>query len=262
MEPLEVLAIAVALGLDAMSVSAAIGVRWHGPRQKFRLAWHMGLFQFLMPILGWQVGRGVDRWVAAFDHWVAFGLLAFVGGKMIWEGLTAEEDVSPADPSRGWRLVALSVATSIDALAVGLSLSLLDVPVVGPALLIGAVTFSLSLLGGLIGSRLGHFCESKIEALGGLILIHGQQPALTATQRARYGKRSGHAPAGFEPGDADPAAMRETLDAARSRLGPAAPTDGPPQSAARQRALLREAVANHSVPLGTGPTVGTPTQLP
>jgi hypothetical protein len=107
MSLLTILALALGLALDAFSVAIAVGIKL--PRLSFRpifrLSWHFGLFQFLMPILGWLAGVTVQKWVAAFDHWIAFGLLTFIGGKMIYESFGAKGENKTADPTRGWSLV-------------------------------------------------------------------------------------------------------------------------------------------------------------
>ena len=137
----ELLALAVALAMDAFAVAVATGatLREVSGRQTFRLAYHFGLFQALMPVLGWAAGRTFSKSIEAFDHWAAFGLLAFIGGKMIWESFRPEGTREGRDPTRGATLVLLSLATSMDALAVGLSLSLLGVSILWPACVIGAV---------------------------------------------------------------------------------------------------------------------------
>ncbi len=170
---LALILIALALSMDALAVALARGVavRQMRFRQAFRVGLFFGLFQALMPMLGWLAGGELRDFISGLDHWVAFGLLAIIGGKMIGESFRRKDAAGAAGPTGLGTLLLLSVATSIDALAVGLSLSLLRVPIVGPALLIGCVTFVLSLLGGLIGSRVGCFCGNKIEALGGLILV-------------------------------------------------------------------------------------------
>jgi putative Mn2+ efflux pump MntP len=189
MEPLEVLAIAVALGLDAMSVSAAIGVRWHGPRQRFRLAWHMGLFQFLMPVLGWLGGAQLASLLDKIGSYVAAALVFAVAGKMLYEAVkshpgAAEETVATAttpaaataaarpDPTRGWSLVALSVATSLDALVVGFSLGLKGASsIIWPSLAIGVVAAAMSLAGVIIGKRLGGRFGKPAEIAGAVVLM-------------------------------------------------------------------------------------------
>ncbi len=166
--------IAVALAMDAFAVALGTGVileRVTG-RHLFRLAFHFGLFQALMPILGWLAGSTVQQYISAFDHWIAFALLAFVGGKMIREALREDRaESAPADPTRGLTLVMLSVATSIDALAVGLTLALLEVTIWLPALVIGLVAAAFTAAGLLLGRRIGTAWGKRVEILGGLILI-------------------------------------------------------------------------------------------
>lgn len=142
------------------------------PRTTHRLAWHFGLFQFLMPILGWLAGLSLERWISGVDHWIAFGLLAAIGGKMIYEALDGDEEKrAEKDPTRGASLVVLSVATSIDALAVGLSLALLGVRIWYPAVIIGVVAFAFTAVGLHIGRRFGSLLGKRLEIVGGLILI-------------------------------------------------------------------------------------------
>lgn len=169
----EILLIAVGLAMDALAVSLGVGTTpfANSARPRFRLAWHFGLFQALMPVLGWLVGSTVARFIAPVDHWIALGLLAFVGLRMIRSGLSADVESHQTDPSRGGTLVMLAVATSIDAFAVGLSLAMLRVPIVYPALVIGVVTGGLSLIGLLLGNRLGKKFGKRMEIVGGIILI-------------------------------------------------------------------------------------------
>ncbi len=191
MSPLEVLAIAVALGLDAMSVSAAIGVRWHGPRQKFRLAWHMGLFQFLMPVLGWLGGVQLASLMEKVGSYVAAALVFAVAAKMLHEAVKShpgadEEAVATVttlaaatataaarpDPTRGWSLVALSVATSLDALVVGFSLGLKGASsIIWPSLVIGVTAAAMSLAGVVIGKTLGDRFGKPAEIAGAVVLM-------------------------------------------------------------------------------------------
>jgi len=172
---LNMLAVAVALAMDAFAVSIAAGMKIKrvDGGHVFRAGFHFGLFQFMMPVIGWFAGRAFAAWVAPFDHWIAFVLLAGLGGKMLYEA--KGHDPAPtggaADPTRGWSLVLLSVATSIDALAVGLSLAVIGVSIWVPAVVIGVVTCTLSGLGIRFGARLGHKIEHEAEAVGGLILI-------------------------------------------------------------------------------------------
>ncbi len=169
----EILLIALGLAMDAFAVSLAAGSsgRAPGKRAAFRLSFHFGLFQFLMPILGWFAGSTIAGYMASVDHWIAFGLLAFVGIRMIRGGLGADEDASYTDPSRGWTLVMLSIATSIEAFAIGLSIALLQVTIWYPSVIIGIVAAALSLLGLKLGKRLGLRFGKRMEIMGGLILV-------------------------------------------------------------------------------------------
>ena len=168
------LALALALAMDAFAVSLAAGgvidpVTW---RHCFRLGFHFGLFQALMPILGWLAGSRLASLIGRWDHWLAFVLLAALGGRMIWQAWSGEEETrEAADPSRGLSLVLLSVATSIDALAVGLTLAVLGVAIWRPALVIGLVAALLSVTGVLIGRRVGVLLGSRVEVAGGIVLI-------------------------------------------------------------------------------------------
>ena len=182
-----IIAVAIGLGLDAMSVCMAIGVQWHGPRQKFRLAWHMGLFQFLMPVIGWAGGRQLADLLASFGPYLAGALVFGVGAKMLYEalkshpGAVAEEIEhqveSPADrragndPTRGWSLVALSLATSMDALVVGFSMGLRGHGIWLPSLLIGLVAGGMALAGVALGRRLGKALGRWAEIAGSLVLM-------------------------------------------------------------------------------------------
>jgi putative Mn2+ efflux pump MntP len=162
----------VGLAMDAFAVSVAAGIQVAAlnARHVSRLALSFGFFQFMMPVLGWLAGRGLSKWLEAVDHWVAFALLAAIGGKMLWESFRPSE--SPAqDPTRGWTLLILSVATSIDALAVGLSLAFLEVSIWVPSIIIGVVAALLSALGAIFGSRLGRRFGVWAERFGGLVLI-------------------------------------------------------------------------------------------
>jgi putative Mn2+ efflux pump MntP len=169
-----ILLIAIGLAMDCFAVSLGVGTAGTavGTRPTFRLFFHFGLFQGGMTLLGWLAGKTVVSYIAAVDHWVAFGLLAFVGVRMIRGGLQKEsEEPAIPDPSRGMTLVMLSIATSIDALAVGLSLALMSVNVFGSAVLIGGVSAALSLVGLSLGNQLGLRFGKSMEVVGGLILI-------------------------------------------------------------------------------------------
>ena len=163
--------IALALSMDAFAVAVAGGSALKPPLRgkAFKTGLFFGGFQALMPLAGWFAGSGLHAFVKGVDHWVAFALLSGVGGKMIYEALKGGEktcDVCGTGP-----LFVLAVATSIDAFAVGLSLSFLGVSIVLPALIIGLVTFTLSAAGIYIGAKAGHFFENKMEIAGGLVLV-------------------------------------------------------------------------------------------
>jgi len=172
MSIIEVLLVALSMAIDAFAVCLAAGALpgVQGPRPAFRLAFHFGLFQFIMPIIGWLAGSTIEPLIRGLDHWVAFGLLAFVGGRILYSALRSE-DTLLTDPSRGWILVLLSIAVSIDALAVGLSLGLLGVSVGYPALLIGVTTGVLSLVGLRLGLVAGRRLGKPVKLVGGLVLI-------------------------------------------------------------------------------------------
>ena len=175
MDLLSVVAIAVALAMDAFAVAIVTGltVKPLTRRHVFRLAFHFGLFQFLMPIIGWAAGSAVQKHIADFDHWVAFGLLGFVGGKMLWGALSGDSQKrnSGNDPTSGWQLVMLSIATSLDALAVGLSLGLIGSAIIKPALIIGIVAAGFTAIGMALGRQIGSVWGKRVEIVGGLILM-------------------------------------------------------------------------------------------
>jgi len=170
---LDVLLIAVGLAMDACVVSAGAGAsgRSSGRRASFRLGFHFGLFQFLMPVIGWFGGSVIAGAMAAVDHWIAFAVLAFVGVHMMRGGVSSGNKDERGDPSRGWSLVLLSIATSIDALAVGFSLAMIGVEIWCPAVVIGLVTAAMSVAGLHLGARLGERFGSRMEVVGGVILI-------------------------------------------------------------------------------------------
>jgi putative Mn2+ efflux pump MntP len=124
-----------------------------------------------MTFLGWLAGSSISRWIEGFDHWIAFGLLLFVGARMIRSGLSKAEEHMTGDLSRGGMLVMVSIATSIDALAVGLGLALIDVNILQACVVIGIVASALSVAGLLAGGMLGEKFGKRMEIVGGLILI-------------------------------------------------------------------------------------------
>jgi putative Mn2+ efflux pump MntP len=173
MDLLTTFLIAIGLAMDAFAVSLGAGTASTGRafRPFFRLSFHFGLFQAGMTFLGWLAGSTIAHWIQNFDHWIAFGLLLFVGGRMIRSGLSNSEEHKTGDLSRGGLLVMVSVATSIDALAVGLGLAMINVNILQSCAVIGIVTSALSVLGLLAGGMLGEKFGKRMEILGGLILI-------------------------------------------------------------------------------------------
>jgi putative Mn2+ efflux pump MntP len=174
MDFLAVMGIALALAMDAFAVALATGMvlRRVSGRQAFRLSFHFGLFQFLMPVIGWLAGRTIATRIATFDHWIVFALLMAVGGKMIKDGLQRPSDeVTSADPTKGRSLIILSVATSLDALAVGMSMALLGVGIVFPSIVIGIVAAALTLVGLRLGRVLGQRFGHRMAIVGGVVLV-------------------------------------------------------------------------------------------
>ncbi|PKN87772.1 MAG: hypothetical protein CVU51_05135 [Deltaproteobacteria bacterium HGW-Deltaproteobacteria-1] len=173
MSLLTIFVLAIGLGVDAFSVAIGIGAvnKTRSWLPVVRLSFAFGIFQFVMPLIGWLAGSTVVGLIENFDHWIAFGLLVLIGGKMIREGFEEENDGEREDQTRGWPLLLLSVATSIDALAVGFSISLLKTPVLFPAVIIGVVCFIMTAVGMIFGKGLAKIFGRKVEILGGLVLI-------------------------------------------------------------------------------------------
>jgi putative Mn2+ efflux pump MntP len=173
MNTISIIFIAVGLAMDAFAVSIASGMAIHRVRARhaLTLALWFGSFQAIMPVLGWLAGWQMKAQIEKFDHWIAFGLLFFIGAKMIYESFKLETLEDDYDPTHPRVAVVLAVATSIDALAVGVSLAALSVPIVVPVIVIGLTAFAFSFVGVWLGEHFGHLCEKKIEVLGGIILI-------------------------------------------------------------------------------------------
>ncbi|MBU1342890.1 MAG: manganese efflux pump MntP family protein [Proteobacteria bacterium] len=173
MTTVEIIIIATGLAMDASAVSLAAAAAGFAKdaRAKFRLSFHFGLFQFLMPVLGWLLGISFVSHLKAFDHWIAFFLLAFVGIRMIREGMDNSLETQKKDPSKGMTMVMLSVATSIDALAIGLSLAMLEVNIWYPSAMIGVITAGMSLVAIKIGTKLGAMLGKRMEIFGGIVLV-------------------------------------------------------------------------------------------
>jgi len=166
--------IAVALGCDAFAVGMGVGTRFCQPRQVFRLSFHFGLFQFLMPLLGWFIGVNAFGLVRQWGPWLAFGLLFFIGARMTYESFRPEE-ISPdqecRDPTRGMSLVVLSLATSMDALGVGFSIGVLGQSLLLAAVCIGITACFMTWAAMKLGNRLSRKFGQRMEIIGGIILM-------------------------------------------------------------------------------------------
>lgn len=163
--------IAVALGTDAFSVALGIGAgkRFHG--QSFRLGFHFGLFQTLMPLIGWTIGKAAIDWVRSWDHWLASGVVLVVAIHILVQAASPDRREHEKDLSRGWYLVSLSVATSMDALAIGLVFGVLGVAPWWPSLMIGCVAGGMTLIGLFLGRYLRALYGRAVEIAGGILLL-------------------------------------------------------------------------------------------
>ncbi len=169
----------IALGLPADAFSVAITQTTTAKNMPLhyglRMALFFGAFQFFMPIIGWAAGIKFVHLIAAIDHWIAFALLSYVGGKMIWESMPASKKNNDGTHKENYKnlstLLLLSVATNIDALAVGLSLAMIRIQILFPSLIIGITAFTISMLGYYLGKKIGKVLTVKPDLFGGLILI-------------------------------------------------------------------------------------------
>lgn len=171
----ELILIAVALSMDAFAVAVCKGLSMrridHG--YSLVLSLFFGFFQALMPTLGWLLGTRFEKYITEFDHWIAFVLLAFIGGKMLWECLSGGDDGESGSSAviDIKEIAVLAVATSIDALAAGITFACLDVNILPSACLIGFTTFAISYFGVIVGNRFGAKYKTKAEIAGGIVLI-------------------------------------------------------------------------------------------
>lgn len=174
MQLYQIIFIAIGLAADSFAVSVSSGaiIEKLRLRHAMRIALFFGFFQGLMPWVGWKIGSLAAVFIRSVDHWLAFVILSFIGGKMIYESRKLTEDVEKTvNPLHLYVLFSLAIATSIDALAVGVTFSFLDISIIEPVVIIGIVTFIFSLAGTYIGEFFGHVFEDKIELAGGVILI-------------------------------------------------------------------------------------------
>ncbi len=171
---LTIFLIAIGLSADcfAVALSGGISNKNHSWPQILRVSSSFGLFQALMPVLGWLAGRTVVEFIADYDHWVAFTLLAIVSGRMLWESFRPERsEDKEVDITKGFLLLTLSIATSIDALAVGLSFAFLRINITVASPTIGVVAFLVTTIGFLVGKRASRIIGKRTEAIGGIILL-------------------------------------------------------------------------------------------
>jgi len=172
----ELFLVGVGLSMDAFAVAVCRGLNMRKINYKHAgiIALFFGGFQALMPLIGWLLGSQFAEYIEAFDHWIAFILLAIIGGKMIWEVIKGEEDgceTCGEDKLDLKQLLVMAIATSIDALAVGITFAFLRVSILPAVSLIGVTTFVLSFIGVAIGNRFGSKYKSKAELAGGIVLI-------------------------------------------------------------------------------------------
>jgi manganese efflux pump family protein len=173
-ELISLIFIALSLSADcfAVTLGGCVSIKKLEYIKVFRTALTFGVAQAIMPVIGWLVGRTVIDLISGFDHWIAFGLLVAVGGRMIWEAFHEKgDDGKCLDITRGMLLFTLAFATSIDALAVGLSFAFLKVNIISASLIIGIVTFSITNLGFYLGYKAGNLLGQRAKIAGGIILF-------------------------------------------------------------------------------------------
>lgn len=168
-----ILVLAVGLAMDAMAVAAARGLATPKilPRHVVMVALFFGGFQALMPLFGWAIGTGLGPMVQAWDHWIAFVLLSAIGGKMLWEARGKSEAPPPGDPFGFKVMLVLAIATSIDAMIAGVTLPMIDAPLLLTLTTIGITTALLSALGLFAGRKFGSMLGKRLDVVGGVVLI-------------------------------------------------------------------------------------------
>ncbi|MGE5340308.1 MAG: manganese efflux pump MntP family protein [Candidatus Omnitrophota bacterium] len=173
MDLISIILLAIGLSMDAsaVSLSSFIVIEKVKVRDVLIMAFCFGLFQAAMPLIGWFAGSRFRYLIEKYDHWIAFILLCIIGGKMIYESFKKPEEKEAIDPMKILSLLGLSVATSIDALAAGLSFGFLRLPIVTVITIIGATTFTFSFVSGMIGKYVGAKFSSRMEFIGGIILF-------------------------------------------------------------------------------------------
>ena len=165
--------LAIGLSVDSFAVSISCGLIVNDIKfkQALRIAFFLALFQAVMPIIGWFIGTKIEKWIVSFDHWIAFGLLLIIGVRMIRESFQKEKNGSKINPLKLKQIITMSIATSIDALVVGITLAIGQINILLTMFIIGFTTGVLSMLGILFGKKTGMLFGKKMEILGGIILI-------------------------------------------------------------------------------------------
>jgi len=168
----EIILLSFGLGVDAFSVAIVVGSTIFGPRQIFRLSFHFGLFQFMMPLIGWQLGEAASTIIGNHHRWVAFIILIVIGGKMLKDAFSAQDDgLQTIDRTRKWSLVFLSIATSIDALGAGFGLGPIARNFLAISAIIGITALIMTTIGMVLGNFLKRYVGKRMEAVGGAVLI-------------------------------------------------------------------------------------------
>ena len=170
---LSILLLALSMSSDAFAAAVGKGARLHRPSlgEALRTGLIFGSIETITPVIGWALGKGASRYIEAFDHWIAFGLLLIIGSKMIWDGLRRSEEEEKPQRHGLAVLIVTAIGTSIDALAVGVTLALVDANIIVNALAIGAATFTMVTIGIMTGRYLGEKFGRYAEAAGGVVLI-------------------------------------------------------------------------------------------
>ncbi|MGE4288610.1 MAG: manganese efflux pump MntP family protein [Salinivirgaceae bacterium] len=165
--------IAVGLAMDSVTVSISCGLILYkfNLRNSFRIALFMGVFQGTMPLIGWLLGNTFNQYVISVDHWIAFAILVFLGIRMIYEHITTRDDFKCFDPTSNKVLTGLAIATSIDALAVGITFSLIEISILYAGFIIGCTSFILSFVAVYLGSKFKQKMKVPFELIGGIILL-------------------------------------------------------------------------------------------
>lgn len=173
MDIITTILVAFGLCMDSFAISICNGMMLKKEKvfSLIRISFIFGIVQFAFPVFGWILGAAISRYISSFDHWIAFGLLTYLGGKMVYESFQKGDKCEMVNVHDLKNLIMMAIATSIDAMVVGLSLALIGESIIVPAIIIGFVTFSVCMIGLVAGQKIGHLFENKAELVGGLVLI-------------------------------------------------------------------------------------------